>query len=157
VFTRAWPLVPNVSQMNPDKPLSYLTKIHYPKIKVEPTCILHEILQQIAGLSDVTPCSLIKRGALCHNLKNGKYRFGKLTASFFFSVSWGGVRLSPLGRSATNWPIVPSPDDECGTMRIGKGNRSTRRKPAPMPLCPPQIPHDLTWLEPGPPRWEDGD
>jgi hypothetical protein len=28
-------------------------------------------------------------------------------------------------------------------MRIGRGNRSTRRKPAPMPLCPPQIPHDL--------------
>jgi hypothetical protein len=24
---------------------------------------------------------------------------------------------------------------------IGKGNRSTRRKPAPMPLCPPQTPH----------------
>jgi hypothetical protein len=26
-------------------------------------------------------------------------------------VSWGGVRLSPLGTSATNWPIVPAPDD----------------------------------------------
>jgi hypothetical protein len=25
----------------------------------------------------------------------------------------------------------------------GKGNRNTRRKPAPGPLCPPQIPHDL--------------
>jgi hypothetical protein len=24
-------------------------------------------------------------------------------------------------------------------------------------LCPPQIPHDLTGLEPGPSRWEDGD
>jgi hypothetical protein len=31
-----------------------------------------------------------------------------------------------------------------GGMRIGKGNRSTRRKPALVPLCPPQIPHDLT-------------
>jgi hypothetical protein len=29
-------------------------------------------------------------------------------------------------------------------VRIGKGNRSTRRKLAPMPLCPPQIPHDMT-------------
>jgi hypothetical protein len=28
---------------------------------------------------------------------------------FFFS--WSGVRLSPLGTSATNWPIVPAPDD----------------------------------------------
>jgi hypothetical protein len=26
----------------------------------------------------------------------------------------------------------------------GRGNRSTRRKPAPMPLCPPHILHDLT-------------
>jgi hypothetical protein len=24
---------------------------------------------------------------------------------------WCGVRLSPLGTSATNWRIVPSPDD----------------------------------------------
>jgi hypothetical protein len=26
-------------------------------------------------------------------------------------VSWCGVRLSPLGTSATNWPIVPAPDN----------------------------------------------
>jgi hypothetical protein len=26
-------------------------------------------------------------------------------------ISWGGVRLSPLGTSATNWPIVPAPDE----------------------------------------------
>jgi hypothetical protein len=30
-------------------------------------------------------------------------------------------------------------------MKIGRGNGSTRRKPAPVPLCQPQIPHDLTW------------
>jgi hypothetical protein len=29
-------------------------------------------------------------------------------------------------------------------MRIGRGNRSTQRKPAPVPLYPPQILHDLT-------------
>jgi hypothetical protein len=29
-------------------------------------------------------------------------------------------------------------------MRIRRGKRSTRRKPATVPLCPPQIPHDLT-------------
>jgi hypothetical protein len=34
---------------------------------------------------------------------------------------------------------------------IGKGNISTRRKPATVPLCPPQIPHYLIWLKPGPP------
>jgi hypothetical protein len=39
-------------------------------------------------------------------------------------------------------------DDDCGAiggMRIGSGNRSTRRKPTPAPLCAPQISHDLTW------------
>jgi hypothetical protein len=38
-------------------------------------------------------------------------------------------------------------DDECGAVggMSDSGNRSTRRKPAPFTLCPPQIPHDLTW------------
>jgi hypothetical protein len=39
-------------------------------------------------------------------------------------------------------------DDECGAvggMKIGKGNQSTRRNPAPLPLCPPKILQDLTW------------
>jgi hypothetical protein len=31
-------------------------------------------------------------------------------------------------------------DGEIGGM-IGRGNRSTRRKPAPVPLCPPQTAH----------------
>jgi hypothetical protein len=31
-----------------------------------------------------------------------------------------------------------------GGMKIGRGNRSTLRKPALAPLCPPQIPHDQT-------------
>jgi hypothetical protein len=54
--------------------------------------------------------------------------------SLVFSL--GGVRLSPLGTSATVWPIVqPWIMD------------------APVPLCP-QIPHDLPGLELGPPRWE---
>jgi hypothetical protein len=34
-------------------------------------------------------------------------------------------------------------NDECEAVggMIGRGNRRTRRKPAPMPLCSPQIPH----------------
>jgi hypothetical protein len=50
--------------------------------------------------------------------------------------------LGPLGTAATNRHIVPTPGDydegEIGGMMIGKGNRSTRRKPAPVPFCPPQ-------------------
>jgi hypothetical protein len=28
-----------------------------------------------------------------------------------FLFSWGGVRLSALGKSASNWPILLVPDD----------------------------------------------
>jgi hypothetical protein len=38
-------------------------------------------------------------------------------------------------------------DGDCGAirgMKIGRGIPSTRRKPAPAPLRPPQIPHDQT-------------
>jgi hypothetical protein len=56
----------------------------------------------------------------------------------------GGVQLGPLGTAATNRPIVPAPGDyddgEIGGM-YARGNRSTRKKPAPVPLCPPQTPH----------------
>jgi hypothetical protein len=59
----------------------------------------------------------------------------------------GGVQLCPLGMAATDWPIVPAPGDyddgEFGGMKTGMGNRSTWRKPAPAPLCPPQILLDL--------------
>jgi hypothetical protein len=53
--------------------------------------------------------------------------------------------LGPLGTAATDRPNVPAPGDYddgeiCGKM-IGRGNRSTQRKPAPMLLCPPQSPH----------------
>jgi hypothetical protein len=45
-------------------------------------------------------------------------------------------------------PIIPAPDDECGAvsgLKPGMGNRSSQRKFAPVPLCPPQMPHHLTW------------
>jgi hypothetical protein len=67
----------------------------------------------------------------------------------FFLVSLSGVRLSPLGTSATVGLLYqPRMIDDYGAvggMKIGRGNRITRRKPAPVPRCPPQIPHDLTW------------
>jgi hypothetical protein len=56
--------------------------------------------------------------------------------------------MGPLGTSATKWPIVPAPGDyddgNFGGMKIGRGNRRTRRKPTPAPLCLPKIPLDQT-------------
>jgi hypothetical protein len=63
---------------------------------------------------------------------------------FFNWNSWGVVQLGPLGTAATNRPTVPAPGDyngKIGGMMIGRGNRRTRRKFAPGPLCPPQTPH----------------
>jgi hypothetical protein len=83
-----------------------------------------------------------------------------LPSFFVIGIVGSGVQLGPLGTAATNRPIVPDPGDydagEIGGM-IGRGNRSTRRKPAPVPLCSPRTPHSLPGREPGPPRWEASD
>jgi hypothetical protein len=72
-----------------------------------------------------------------------------------------GVHLGPLGTAAANRPIVSAPGDyddgEIGGMMIGRGNRSCRRKPAPVPLCPPQTLICLPGRDPGPPQWEASD
>jgi hypothetical protein len=65
----------------------------------------------------------------------------------FFIAS--GVGLSPLYSATSGLLYQPQMIGEggCGAiggMKIGKRNRSTRRKPAPKPLCPPQIPLDQT-------------
>jgi hypothetical protein len=65
----------------------------------------------------------------------------------------GGVQLGPLSTAAANRPILPASGDyddgEIDGMMIGRGNRSTRRKPAPVPLCPPQPPHACPDANPG--------
>jgi hypothetical protein len=55
------------------------------------------------------------------------------------------VRLRPLG-TATSTGLLYQPQmidngdcGETGGMNIGRGNRSTRRKPTPVPLCPLRI------------------
>jgi hypothetical protein len=57
----------------------------------------------------------------------------------------GGVQLGPLGTVVSNRPIMPVPGNydygEIDGTMIGMGNQSTCRKPAPVPLCPPQTPH----------------
>jgi hypothetical protein len=62
-------------------------------------------------------------------------------------MEWERVQLVlwPLFRLLYQPQMTGDDDDDndCGAiggMRIGRGNRSTRRKPAPVPLYPPQVP-----------------
>jgi hypothetical protein len=58
---------------------------------------------------------------------------------------WVHLVLRPLFHLLYHPQMID--DDDCGAiggMKIDRGNRSTRRKPVPVPLCLPQIPHDLT-------------
>jgi hypothetical protein len=67
----------------------------------------------------------------------------KTTLFFFLHLCCG-----TLGTAATTGllyqPRMIGEGDcgEIGGMKIGRGYRNTRRKPAPAPLCPPQIPHE---------------
>jgi hypothetical protein len=79
-----------------------------------------------------------------------KYLLKLSVVSFSFSfLGWGETGVHLVRRPLTGLLyLLRIDDDECGTvggMRIGRGSRSNRRKHAPVPLCPPQIPHDLTW------------
>jgi hypothetical protein len=66
--------------------------------------------------------------------------------NFCFNSHSGG--WSPSWVYSARRLILPAPGDyddgEFGEMKIGRGNRSTRRKPAPAPLYPSQIPLDKT-------------
>jgi hypothetical protein len=75
----------------------------------------------------------------------GAIRFPSTVVKNLIGILGGAVQLGPLDTAVTNRPNVPAPGDyddgEIGGMMIGRGNQSTRRKPAPVPLCPPQTPH----------------
>jgi hypothetical protein len=90
---------------------------------------------------------MFQNAEIATDSKNNKIRvlyIRRKEFKIFFNWYSGGSQLSPLATAATNTPIVPAPGDyddgEFGGM-IGKGNRSTRRSLAPVPLCPPQTPH----------------
>jgi hypothetical protein len=63
----------------------------------------------------------------------------------FHEVGWDWVH-------SVHWPqfcilyqlwMIDDERGAVGGVNIGRGNQSTGRKPAPVPLFPPQIPHDL--------------
>jgi hypothetical protein len=86
---------------------------------------------------------------------SGLYRLSnnKNITFFLIGIVGGGVQVRPLGTAATNRPIETASadydDGKIGGMMIVRGNRSTRRKPAPVPLCPPQTPHACPDANPG--------
>jgi hypothetical protein len=87
---------------------------------------------------------------LAISVVNDKHYFENVESVVFFVIILSGVRLSPVG-TATNTGLLYHhqmiDDGDCGAIcgiKIDRGNRSTRRKHAPVPLCPPQIPHEQT-------------
>jgi hypothetical protein len=75
------------------------------------------------------------------------------------TISWDGVRLSPLGTSATDWSIVPASDDN-GRLVEWKLGEETEILGGYLPQCH-FIRHKshMIWIgiEPGPSRWEASD
>jgi hypothetical protein len=65
---------------------------------------------------------------------------------FLIIISGGGTLGTAVTTGLLYQPRMIGDGDcgEIGEMKIGRKTRSTRRKPAPAPLCPPQIPHDYT-------------
>jgi hypothetical protein len=77
----------------------------------------------------------------------------KFPAPFIFLRGWDSAHLvlGPLFGLLHQPQMIDDDDDDddddCGAidgMLIGRANRSTRRKPVSVLLCPPQIPHDLS-------------
>jgi hypothetical protein len=95
------------------------------------------------------PAHLCIMSILCL-LGNQKQIMSSSGSSYYYFIIISLVGLSRLGTAAISDLLYkPQMIDEgdCGAiggMKIGRGNRSTRRKPAPAPLCLPQIPHDQT-------------
>jgi hypothetical protein len=67
---------------------------------------------------------------------------------FFLGVGWDQIHLACQPLFSLLYQPWLIDDGECGAVGeiSGRGNWSIQRKPVPMLLSPPQIPHDLTWV-----------
>jgi hypothetical protein len=103
-----------------------------------------------AGFEPTIPAS--KRAKIVHAVNRAATLIRPCTSnqdlcvSFLIRIVGGWVHTGSTRHVVHFWLIVHAPcdceDGEYGGMKIGRGNRSSRRKPAPAPLCPPQIPLD---------------
>jgi hypothetical protein len=95
----------------------------------------------------VSPLSPESRKALrkLFMVTGNLFFYSAVTSLFLIGIVGRGVQLGPIGTAATSRPIMLASGDyddgENGGMMIGRGNRNTRRKPAPVLLCPPQTPY----------------
>jgi hypothetical protein len=80
------------------------------------------------------------------NIYNSAYEGHRLI--FLIRLLWVESNWVHSARRPLIGLLKPNPSDydngEFGGMKICRGNRSTWRKPAPAPLCPPQTPLDQT-------------
>jgi hypothetical protein len=92
----------------------------------------------------LTICQAIKNWT--RSISTDKNDLILINCLYIYYILFFSYTYIPL--STVYWPIVPATDDgycvEIGGMKTGRGNRSTRRKPAPVLISPPQIPHVLT-------------
>jgi hypothetical protein len=96
----------------------------------------------VPSLARVLPKTAI---SVTQPFSHGEIRHN-ITHFLFRGVGWDWVLL--VRRPLIGLLYQPRMIDEYGAfdgMKIGRGNRSTRRKPAPLSLFSPQIPYYLTW------------
>jgi hypothetical protein len=106
------------------------------------SCIIHP--------QSVINCTLLQSTVIREFSRSGRrdrwplhklrlHRFGPEAVSTNQEAMHIGVQLGLFSTEATNG-LGDYDDGEIGGM-IGRGNRSTWKKPAPVPLCPLQTPH----------------
>jgi hypothetical protein len=89
---------------------------------------------------------IISYGAQLLDIKiNYIYPIAMLIIYTYFFVNFRGWTLGTAATTGLQYQPQMIGEGDCGEIggiKIDRGNRSTWRKPAPAPLCPPQIPHD---------------
>jgi hypothetical protein len=110
---------------------------------------LRRLIFEHVQLGECFHCSDYAASGWSKEQKGGLLLLLLLLLLFYFVII-SEVRLSPLGTAATAGLLYQPQmidDGDCGAiggMRIGRGNRSTRKESASVPLYLPQIPYDQT-------------